>query len=204
MRLSNLWGFILVLVDRVPWALNNKILRNTNMPKGSPLLACLSVAQKKQRQKCRLRLDNVFFLGLVNGLGNVFWFEPVEHFSNLSVKGASTYEQVIGDYVVGWIKRGPSGIIGTNKPDAVESVNMFLEDLGTGKVLDPNDTSIQTVLEMVKSRKPNYVTFADWEKLDEIELKRGEETGRSRVKFTRIEDMLDALGKSEPLETAGD
>lgn len=50
-------------------------------------------------------------------------------------------EQVIGDYVAGWIKRGPSGIIGTNKPDAVESVNMFLEDLGTGKVLDPIDTS---------------------------------------------------------------
>jgi ferredoxin/flavodoxin---NADP+ reductase len=113
-------------------------------------------------------------------------------------------EQVIGDYVAGWIKRGPSGIIGTNKPDAVESVNMFLEDLGAGKVLDPIDTSTETVCEWVKSRKPNYVTFADWEKLDAIELKRGEETGRSRVKFTRVEDMLDALGKSEAMETAGD
>jgi ferredoxin/flavodoxin---NADP+ reductase len=113
-------------------------------------------------------------------------------------------EQVIGDYVVGWIKRGPSGIIGTNKPDAVESANMFLEDLSAGKVLTPMDTSTEAVIDWVTSRKSNYVTFADWEKLDAIELQRGEETGRSRVKFTRIDDMLEALGKSEPVKTAGD
>ena len=113
-------------------------------------------------------------------------------------------EQVIGDYVVGWIKRGPSGIIGTNKPDAVESANMFLEDLKSGKVLKPDDTSTEAVLNLVSSRKPNYVTFADWEKLDEIELQRGEETGRTRVKFTSVEDMLEALGKPEDLKTAGD
>lgn len=113
-------------------------------------------------------------------------------------------EQVIGDYVVGWIKRGPSGIIGTNKPDAVESANMFLEDLSAGNVLSPTDTSDDDVLSFVQSRKPNYVTFADWEKLDAIELQRGEETGRSRVKFTTIEDMLEALGKLENLKMAGD
>ncbi len=110
-------------------------------------------------------------------------------------------EQIIGDYVVGWIKRGPSGIIGTNKPDAVESVNMFLEDLDAGKVLSPYDVSDDCVLALIESRKSNYVTFDDWERLDEIELQRGEETGRSRVKFTRIDDMLDAIGK---LKSAGD
>ena len=109
-------------------------------------------------------------------------------------------QQVIGDYVVGWIKRGPSGIIGTNKPDAVESVNMFLEDLGAGKVLTPTDTDTASVLAWLKSHKPNYVTFADWEKLDAIEIQRGEETGRTRVKFASIEDMLEAIGKSEALK----
>lgn len=113
-------------------------------------------------------------------------------------------EQVIGDYVVGWIKRGPSGIIGTNKPDAVESINMFLEDLNAGKVLNPANTDTDSVLEWLKLRKPNYVTFADWEKLDEIELQRGIETGRTRVKFTRVEDMLEILGKTEALKTGGD
>lgn len=113
-------------------------------------------------------------------------------------------EQVIGDYVVGWIKRGPSGIIGTNKPDAIESAEMFIEDLQVGKVLQPTDTHFEAVLNLIESRKPTYVTFADWEKLDEIELKRGEELGRSRVKFTRIEDMLEALGKVTNLKMAGD
>lgn len=113
-------------------------------------------------------------------------------------------EQVIGDYVVGWIKRGPSGIIGTNKPDAIESANLFLEDLAAGNVLAPTDTSDDDVLSFVQSHKPNYVTFADWEKLDAIELQRGEETGRTRVKFTTIEDMLEALGKLENLKMAGD
>jgi len=113
-------------------------------------------------------------------------------------------EQVIGDYVVGWIKRGPSGIIGTNKPDAIESVNMLLEDLEAGKILSPSDTSDEAVLELVKSHQPLYVTFADWERLDEMERERGEELGRERVKFTVIDDMLVALGKMETLEQSGD
>ena len=74
-------------------------------------------------------------------------------------------EQVIGDYVVGWIKRGPTGIIGTNRPDAIETVKMFLEDLANGKVLEPEDTSIEGVMRLIESRQPNYVTFADWEKI---------------------------------------
>ncbi len=106
-------------------------------------------------------------------------------------------EQSIGDYVVGWIKRGPSGIIGTNKPDAIESANMFLEDLADGNVLNPTDTSAETVQNLIESRQPQYVTFADWERLDEMERQRGEELGRDRVKFTVIDDMLDALGKRE-------
>lgn len=109
-------------------------------------------------------------------------------------------EQVIGDYVVGWIKRGPSGIIGTNKPDAIESVDMFLEDLDAGKVLSPVDTSDSAVEELIASHKPNYVTFADWERLDEMERQQGESLGRDRVKFTNVDDMLAALGKLESLK----
>ena len=48
-------------------------------------------------------------------------------------------ERLTGNYVVGWIKRGPSGIIGTNKPDAIESANCFLEDLAAGAVLQPSE-----------------------------------------------------------------
>lgn len=104
-------------------------------------------------------------------------------------------QQSIGDYVVGWIKRGPSGIIGTNKPDAIESADMFLEDLAAGKVLSPEDTSGEAVHNLVASHQPKYVTFADWERLDELERSRGQEQGRERLKFTNVDDMLSALGK---------
>ncbi len=106
-------------------------------------------------------------------------------------------ECLVGNYVVGWIKRGPSGIIGTNKPDAIESANRFLEDLRVNRVLEPVDTRSETILDLIQSRKPTYCSFADWERLDAIERQRGAESGRSRVKFTTVEGMLAALGKSD-------
>ena len=112
-------------------------------------------------------------------------------------------ERLTGNYVVGWIKRGPSGIIGTNKPDAVETVACLLEDLRAHAVLQPTDASQRAIVDLVRSRKPSYTTFDDWEVLDEIERKRGAETGRSRVKFTTVEEMLEALGKTTEMVGAG-
>ncbi|MDE2774630.1 MAG: NADP oxidoreductase [Chloroflexota bacterium] len=112
-------------------------------------------------------------------------------------------ERLKGNYVVGWIKRGPSGIIGTNKPDAIESTNCFLDDLAAGDVLQPSDTRCDSVLEMVRMRKPAFISFDEWKILDEIELRRGIDCGRSRVKFTRVEEMLEALGKTPALAGAG-
>ena len=108
-------------------------------------------------------------------------------------------EALTGNYVAGWIKRGPTGIIGTNKPDAVETVDSFLEDFADGNVLQPTDTSEAAILALLQARKPTYITFDDWKVLDEIELQRGKAIGRSRVKFTTVEDMLEALGKSAEL-----
>lgn len=108
-------------------------------------------------------------------------------------------ERVTGNYVVGWIKRGPTGIIGTNKPDAIETANGFLADLAAGEVLQPLDTRNNTIIEMLESRKPSYITFDDWKILDEIEKARGAAIGRSRVKFTTVEEMLEALGKTTEL-----
>lgn len=112
-------------------------------------------------------------------------------------------ERLTGNYVVGWIKRGPSGIIGTNKPDAIESAERFLEDLEAGAALQPRDTSDEGVLEMVRRRKPTFISFDEWKILDEIELQRGADSGRSRVKFTTVEEMLEALGKITELAGAG-
>ena len=98
-----------------------------------------------------------------------------------------------GEYVTGWIKRGPSGVIGTNKPDSVETVNMLLEDLGKGTLLDPAQPDPASVQALVKERQPEYCSFEDWLKLDRMEVARGQPQGRPRVKFTRVEEMLAAL-----------
>ena len=112
-----------------------------------------------------------------------------------------TGEQVIGNYVVGWIKRGPSGVIGTNKPDAVETMKLLLDDVQTGKLFEPAaNASIENLL---YERNIPYVTYADWQLLDQLEIERGQAVGRPRLKFTRIDEMLQALKQYKMLQ-AGD
>lgn len=114
------------------------------------------------------------------------------------VLDAETKEPLLGQYTAGWIKRGPTGVIGTNKPDAAETVENMLADAREGRMLTPDNATAEAAEALVKERRPCVVTFADWKVLDEIELNRGKEQGRPRVKFTRIEDMLAALGKNQP------
>ncbi|MEO8031383.1 MAG: NAD(P)-binding protein [Gemmatimonadota bacterium] len=96
-----------------------------------------------------------------------------------------------GEYVVGWIKRGPSGVIGTNKPDAVETVDHLLADYAAGLLIDPAGGA--PVEQLLAERNVRVVDWADWRALDEIERSRGSALGRPRVKFTRISEMLAAL-----------
>ena len=111
------------------------------------------------------------------------------------VTTADANEPVVGEYTAGWIKRGPSGIIGTNKPDALETVDCMMEDLEQDKLLEPSQAEVALAQDMVKQRKSSFVSYDDWLRLDEIEVARGKELGRPRLKFTRVEDMLEALGK---------
>jgi ferredoxin--NADP+ reductase len=104
-------------------------------------------------------------------------------------------QPVVGEYTAGWIKRGPSGVIGTNKPDAAETVACMMEDLASGQTLQPAHPEVAAMEELIRQRQPNYVSYADWLRLNEIEVARGKELGRPRLKFTRVEDMLAALGR---------
>lgn len=112
-----------------------------------------------------------------------------------------------GEYAVGWIKRGPSGIIGTNKPDSIETVEMLLEDLRAGRLLSPPQPSRAAVEALLRARGTEAVTFADWQVLDAIETQRGAALGRPRVKFSRVDEMLAAIrahkSESQP-DPAGD
>lgn len=111
------------------------------------------------------------------------------------VTHASSGETIPGEYVVGWAKRGPSGVIGTNKPDAVSTVTAMIQDLPALTGIDDAKRDPNLVMELLKSRKPDYVTYADWKKLDAYELAAGVAQGRPRVKVTRVADMLDVIRK---------
>jgi ferredoxin--NADP+ reductase len=112
-------------------------------------------------------------------------------------------ERVIGDYVVGWIKRGPSGIIGTNKPDSVETVNMLLEDLQAGTLLSPATPNRASLEALLALRGVEVVTYADWQLLDALEQSNGTAVGRPRLKFTRVDEMMTALAERK-LTAPGD
>ena len=101
----------------------------------------------------------------------------------------------VGHYAAGWIKRGPSGVIGTNKKDAMETIDHLLADVESATLLDPPNPDPQSVEELLGERGVRYVTFDDWQAIDEAEVGRGEPHGRPRVKFVRVEEMLDALGE---------
>ena len=98
----------------------------------------------------------------------------------------------MGEYTAGWIKRGPTGVIGTNKPDAAETVDHMMEDVADGRHLEPEDASADSVERLVRERQPEYFSFEDWQKIDALEVARGAAQGRPRVKFTSIEEMLAA------------
>jgi ferredoxin--NADP+ reductase len=98
-----------------------------------------------------------------------------------------------GEYVVGWAKRGPSGVIGTNKPDAVSTVAAMIEDLpGLPGITDANRDP-NKIEALLKQRKPDYVTYAGWKTLDSHEVARGAEQGRPRVKVTSVPEMLQII-----------
>ncbi|MFQ5791418.1 MAG: NADP oxidoreductase [Acidobacteriota bacterium] len=112
------------------------------------------------------------------------------------VMDPDTQKPVLGLYVAGWIKRGATGVIGTNKPDALETVSSVMEDLAKGWTLRPSRPQAGAAEELVRRRKPNFFSYQDWLRLNEIEVARARESQRPRVKFTRIEEMLAALGRS--------
>jgi ferredoxin--NADP+ reductase len=106
-----------------------------------------------------------------------------------------TKQPVTGQYVSGWIKRGPSGVIGTNKPDSVETANGMIEDLGKGALIGPTDPDPVSTDKLIHERQPQLFSFADWRALDKIEVARGLAKGRPRIKFTSVQEMLAALGR---------
>jgi ferredoxin--NADP+ reductase len=96
---------------------------------------------------------------------------------------------VAGVYAVGWIKRGPVGLIGHTKGCALETVGSLLADmdgLASPELADP-----AAIEELLVERGVEYTTWDGWLKLDKIERQLGEERGRERLKVVPREEMVE-------------
>ena len=103
-------------------------------------------------------------------------------------------EPLAGVYCAGWIKRGPTGVIGTNKKDATETVQLLLEDAAAGRLAgaaEPRDLA-----EVLAERGGEPVLYAGWEAIDRVEKAAGEPHGRPRLKLLSWEDLL-AAGRGD-------
>ncbi len=105
-------------------------------------------------------------------------------------------EVVPGEYVVGWAKRGPSGVIGTNKADSAATVALMREDLEAGvragSHAEPGKAG--DLVDLLRSRSVRWVDVEGWRRIDAHETGRGEVEGRPRVKLVTVEEMLQVAG----------
>jgi ferredoxin--NADP+ reductase len=97
-----------------------------------------------------------------------------------------------GEYVVGWIKRGPTGVIGTNKKDAADTVARVLEDRENDRLNNPAQPDAEAVDAWLVERVPNVVSWEGWQAIDRQETSAGEPQDRPRVKLVRLEQLLEA------------
>ena len=86
-------------------------------------------------------------------------------------------------------------MIGTNKKDALETVQHLLADVETQTLLDPASPEPAAVEQLLDERGVRFVSFEDWQAIDQAEVGRGEPHGRPRVKFVRVDEMLDTVGE---------
>jgi ferredoxin/flavodoxin---NADP+ reductase len=106
------------------------------------------------------------------------------------VLAGSNGAPIPGLYCAGWIKRGPTGIIGTNKKDATETTNLLLADLESGALpLGENDLDLDALL---ADRGVEVVSYRGWEAIDVLERSRGAKQGRPRLKLSSWETLLEA------------
>jgi ferredoxin/flavodoxin---NADP+ reductase len=94
------------------------------------------------------------------------------------------------EYVVGWIKRGPTGVIGSNKKDSQETVDTLLSDLAAADLADVDEDYSEKLVEWLLERQPKLITDDHWKLIDEYERSAGQPHGRPRVKLTSVAELL--------------
>lgn len=115
---------------------------------------------------------------------------------NLEGRVADDGEIIPGWYAVGWIKRGPSGLIGTNKPDSADTAARLIADVP--QLAPCPQASTEAMKEYLKKRNIRTVSFEEWQRIDAAEIERGQRVGKPRERFTRISHMLAVTDQKNP------
>ncbi|MBI5597285.1 MAG: FAD-dependent oxidoreductase [Elusimicrobia bacterium] len=109
------------------------------------------------------------------------------------VLAAAGGEKVPGQYVVGWAKRGPSGLIGTNRACSYDTAAKLIEDFKGKPLSDDGLKTAAAAEKLIRSKKSEVVTFTDWKRLDQLELEKGKAAGKIREKFSSVSEAVEAL-----------
>ncbi|MFV1979775.1 MAG: FAD-dependent oxidoreductase [Rhodothermia bacterium] len=99
------------------------------------------------------------------------------------------------EYVAGWAKRGPTGVIGTNKADAVETVKSLFDDVRREGFGLSDRRGHDDIMGLLRNRDIRFVSYDDWRRIEALEQERGEAQGRPRLKFVSVDDMLAACAE---------
>ena len=106
----------------------------------------------------------------------------------------ATGKPVRGSYVAGWIKRGPTGFIGTNKSCAAHTVDRLVADYNASRLSEPT-AKTGALQQLIRDRRPDVVDMAGWRAIDAAEIARGG-ADRPRDKFIDVSDMLAAAANA--------
>lgn len=169
-----------------------KLERNELIPDGKGSVKAKGTGQFETLEGVGLVFRSVGYRGIPTP--GVPFDDKAGRIANDSGRVTDCGKPVVGEYVVGWAKRGPSGLIGTNKADSVATVANMLADLKAGTLPKRAiDAAPEATTKLLASKGVKPVTFAQWKELDKLEKANGARSGKIREKFTRVEDMVSAL-----------
>jgi ferredoxin--NADP+ reductase len=176
-----------------------RVVLARNLLEGKPSQQIARATEELEELTCGLVFRSIGYRGVP--IPGVPFDEGRGVFPNRDGRIVDGESVVPGLYATGWIKRGPTGIIGTNRADSVATVKALLEDLPNfGATEKSGADGLKSFFE---SRGVRVVSYEDWQKIDSAEMRRGEAVGKPREKFTRVEEMLSVLDQSKQGQVMG-
>jgi ferredoxin--NADP+ reductase len=163
----------------------NELVYDGGVPRVTP-------SGRREVIPCDLLIRSIGYRGVA--LPGVPFDERTGRIPNLGGRVLKDDRPAVGDYCVGWVKRGPSGVIGTNRKCATETVNALLVDYAEGPLHTPDNPAPEAVDELLAGRRVTVVDQAGWLRIDSYERSSGERASRPRVKLCRWPALLEQAG----------